>query len=102
MGEAGKPQSSPPAGSERYDPRWRVAGKTGRRGGYLLPVPPGPPELTREERDATARAQARAAARMARFHLVVLSRIGVIAVWLLLAAVVGLVLAELISHHLLY
>jgi len=39
---------------------------------------------------------------MVRFHLVVVSRIGVIAVWLLLAAVVGLVLAELISHHLLY
>jgi cell division septal protein FtsQ len=65
-------------------------------------VPPGPPELTREEREAAARAEARAAARMARFHLVVLSRIGVIAVWLLLAAVVGLVMAELISHHLLY
>jgi hypothetical protein len=39
---------------------------------------------------------------MARFHLIGLSRIGVIAVWLLLAAVIGLVLAELISHHLLY
>ena len=102
MGEAGEPQPSPSAGFERYDPRWRVAGKTGRRGGYLLPVPPGPPELTREEREAAARAEARAAARMARFHLVVLSRIGVIAVCLLLAAVVGLVLAELISHHLLY
>ena len=102
MGEAAKPQASASAGFERYDPRWRVAGKTGRRGGYLLPVPPGPPEQTREELEAAARAQARAAARMARFHLVVLSRIGVIAVWLLLAAVVGLVLAELISHHLLY
>ncbi len=102
MGDAGQRQTSAPAGSERYDPRWRVAGKTGRRGGYLLPVPPGPPELTREEREAAARAEARAAARMARFHLVRLSRIGVIAVWLLLAVVVGLVLAELISHHLLY
>jgi hypothetical protein len=49
--------------------------------------------VTREEREAAARAEARAAARMARFHLVGLSRIGVIAVWLLLAAVVGLVLA---------
>lgn len=102
MGEAGKPQASASAGSERYDPRWRVAGKTGRRGGYLLPVPPGPREVSREERDAAARAEAKAAARMARFHLVSLSRIGVIAVWLLLAAVVGLVLAELVSHHLLY
>jgi hypothetical protein len=102
MGDADKPQASTSAGFERYDPRWRVVGKTGRRGGYLLPVPPGPPELTREEREAAARAEARAAARMARFHLVVVSRIGVIAVWLLLAAVVGLVLGELISHHLLY
>jgi hypothetical protein len=102
MGDADKPQASASAGFERYDPRWRVVGKTGRRGGYLLPVPPGPPELTREEREAAARAEARAAARMARFHLVVVSRIGVIAVWLLLAAVVGLVLGELISHHLLY
>jgi hypothetical protein len=102
MGDADKPQASTSAGFERYDPRWRVVGKTGRRGGYLLPVPPGPPELTREEREAAALAEARAAARMARFHLVVVSRIGVIAVWLLLAAVVGLVLGELISHHLLY
>jgi len=102
MRDAGKPQASAPAASERYDPRWRVAGKTGRRGGYLLPVPPGPHELTPEERGAAARAEARTAARMARFHLVVVSRIGLIAVWLLLAAVVGLVLAELISHHLLY
>lgn len=102
MGEAAKPQASASAGSERYDPRWRVAGKTGRRGGYLLPVPPGPPDLTREEREAAARAEAGAAARMARFHLVGVSRIGVIAAGVLLAAVVGLVLAELISHHLLY
>jgi hypothetical protein len=102
MGDAGKPHASSSAGSERYDPRWRVAGKTGRRGGYLLPVPPGPREFTREERQAAARAEARAAARLARFRLVAVSRIGVIAVWLLLAAVVGLVLAELISHHLLY
>jgi hypothetical protein len=102
IAEAGKPQAPASAGFERYDPRWRVAGKTGRRGGYLLPVPPGPPELTWEEREAAARAEAKAAARMARFHLVSLSRIGVIAIWLLLAAVVGLVLAELISHHQLY
>ena len=102
MGEASRPQAPASAGSERYDPRWRVAGKTGRRGGYLLPVPPGPPKLTRQEREAAAEAEARAAARMARFHLLSLSRIGLIAVWLLLAAVVGLVLAELISHHLLY
>jgi len=102
MREAGKPQAPASAGSERYDPRWRVAGSTGRRGGYLLPVPPGPPKLTQEEREAAARAEARAAARMARFHLIGLSRIGVIAVCLLLAAAVGLVLAELISHHLLY
>jgi hypothetical protein len=102
MGKAGKVSALHRLFSERYDPRWRVAGKTGRRGGYLLPVPPGPPELTGEEREAAARAEARAAANMARFHLVGLSRIGIIAVWLLLAAVVGLVLAELISHHLLY
>jgi len=102
MGEAGKPQASSYRPEPADAPRWRRVGKVGRRGGYLLPVPPGPPELTREEREAAARAEARAADRLVRFHLVVVSRIGVIAVWLLLAAVVGLVLAELIRHHLLY
>jgi hypothetical protein len=65
-------------------------------------VPPGPPELTREEREAAARAEARAAAHMARFHLGRPVTHRRHRVGLLLAAVVGLVLAELISHHLLY
>jgi hypothetical protein len=63
-GEAGKPQASASADFERYDPRWRVVGKTGRRGGYLLPMPPGRLELTGEEREAAARAAARAGTRL--------------------------------------
>ena len=102
MGEAGEPLASAHRPESAAGPRWRRVGNVGRRGGYLLPVPPGPPELTRKEREAAARAEARTAVRMARFHLVGVSRIGVIAVWLLLAVVVGLVLAELVMHHVLY
>ena len=66
----------------------------------LLPAPPGwRRKLSVAQRKARREQEARAEARISRLHLVGLTSAAVIVMGLVLAAVLGMVVAVLVSHH---
>jgi hypothetical protein len=66
----------------------------------LLPAPPGwRRKLSAAQRKARREQEARAEARISRLHLVGLTSAAVIIMGLVLAAVLGMVVAVLVSHH---